>query len=213
MPGERQPTLPRSRRRAAELLTRRRPRRRATPAERTRQRFAHAERRPAGAAAHRRRQADRRRRRPPLRRRDRSRRARGHDAVSMAATDEAISPRWPRDRAARPLPFAFAKRHGVLVRELTRGRGRGRLSRRRARRSAVAEVRRFICVAACSSSASTPSASTTLLREAYEGGSGAAMDADGRRLEDETDLADLAAGHARSRRTCSRARTRRRSSG
>jgi general secretion pathway protein E len=110
--------------------------------------------------------------------------------VSTAATDEAILA--AADRVVdplRPLAFAFAKRHGVLVRGLT-GERVDAVVRDDASPLAVAEVRRHLRRALTIERVDADRFES-LLRQAYEGGSSATMDAMGG-LEEDTDLADLA---------------------
>ena len=89
----------------------------------------------------------------------------------------------------RPLPFAFAKRHGVLVRGLSDA-GADVVVRGDASPLAVAEVRRHVRRPLLIERVDADRFEV-LLRQAYEGGSSATMDAMGG-LEDETDLANLA---------------------
>ncbi|HEY7741260.1 MAG TPA: ATPase, T2SS/T4P/T4SS family, partial [Steroidobacteraceae bacterium] len=89
------------------------------------------------------------------------------------------------------LPFAFAKRHGVLVRAVVDGRAQV-VYREGAQPSAVAELRRFLGIPLVIERVAAP-AFDELLRKAYEGGSGeAGQIVEG--IEEETDLAGLAEG-------------------
>ena len=116
--------------------------------------------------------------------------AAGNVAVSTAATDEAILAAAGRVAdPVRPLPFAFAKRHGVLVRGFT-DEGVDVVVREGASPLAVAEVRRHLRRPLTITRVDIDQFET-LLRQAYEGGSSATMDAMGG-LEEETDLNDLA---------------------
>jgi general secretion pathway protein E len=110
--------------------------------------------------------------------------------VSTAATDDAILAAAGRVvEPPRPLPFIFAKRHGVLVRGLTEETADVVL-RAGASPLALAEVRRHLRRPLAVERVDAERFEA-LLRQAYEGGSSAAMDAMGG-LEDETDLANLA---------------------
>ncbi len=89
------------------------------------------------------------------------------------------------------LPFAFAKRHGVLVRGVSDGKAQV-VYREGAQPSAVAELRRFLGIPLVIERVAEP-AFDELLRKAYEGGSGeAGQIVEG--IEGETDLAGLAEG-------------------
>jgi general secretion pathway protein E len=89
------------------------------------------------------------------------------------------------------LPFAFAKRHGVLVRSVSDGKAQV-VYRQGAQASAVAELRRFLGIPVVIERVS-PAVFDDLLRKAYEGGSGeAGQIVEG--IEGETDLAGLAEG-------------------
>jgi general secretion pathway protein E len=89
------------------------------------------------------------------------------------------------------LPFAFAKRHGVLVRAVIDGKAQV-VYREGAQPSAVAELRRFLGMPIVIERVAEP-AFDELLRKAYEGGSGeAGQIVEG--IEGETDLAGLAEG-------------------
>jgi general secretion pathway protein E len=89
------------------------------------------------------------------------------------------------------LPFAFAKRHGVLVRGVVEGKAQV-VYREGAQPSAVAELRRFLGIPLVIERVAE-SAFDELLRKAYEGGSGeAGQIVEG--IEGETDLAGLAEG-------------------
>ncbi|MGB5133441.1 MAG: hypothetical protein WBO00_12525, partial [Steroidobacteraceae bacterium] len=89
------------------------------------------------------------------------------------------------------LPFAFAKRHGVLVRAVVDGKAQV-VYREGAAPSAIAELRRFLGMPLVIERVA-PAAFDELLRKAYEGGSGeAGQIVEG--IEDETDLAGLAEG-------------------
>jgi general secretion pathway protein E len=110
--------------------------------------------------------------------------------VNTSSTDEAILVAAGRvTDPLRPLPFAFAKRHGVLVRSLTDGEADVVL-RDGASPLAIAEVRRHLR-RPLRLERVAPERFESLLREAYEAGSGTTMDAMGG-LEEETDLSHLA---------------------
>ncbi len=110
--------------------------------------------------------------------------------MSTATTDEAIVAATGRvSEPPRPLPFAFAKRHGVLVRGLT-DETADVVLRAGASPLALAEVRRHLRRPLTVERVDAERFEA-LLREAYEGGSSAAMDAMGG-LEEETDLGSLA---------------------
>jgi len=108
----------------------------------------------------------------------------------------------------RKLSFPFAKRHGVLVRGVNDGYA-DTVCRPGVTPQALAEVRRFVGVP-LKLERVTAEVFDSLLRIAYEAGSGAAMQMlEG--LDDNTDLAHLATTSP-NRRICSRATMRRRSS-
>ncbi len=110
--------------------------------------------------------------------------------MSTAATDEAIIAAAGRVvEPARPLPFAFAKRHGVLVKSVGDDRVEVAI-RKGASPMAVAEVRRHLG-RPLTIERLDEGRFETLLQQVYESGSSATMDAMGG-LEDETDLANLA---------------------
>jgi general secretion pathway protein E len=89
------------------------------------------------------------------------------------------------------LPFAFAKRHGVLVRGVVDGKAQI-VYREGAQPSSVAELRRFLGIPLIIERVAE-TAFDELLRKAYEGGSGeAGQIVEG--IEGETDLAGLAEG-------------------
>jgi general secretion pathway protein E len=89
------------------------------------------------------------------------------------------------------LPFAFAKRHGVLVRAVSDGKAQV-VYRQGAHPSAVAELRRFLGIPLVIERVNA-AVFDDLLRKAYEGGSGeAGQIVEG--IEGETDLAGLAEG-------------------
>ena len=99
----------------------------------------------------------------------------GRAAVKTAATSEDILAAADRvTDPTRPLPFVFAKRHGVLVRGLTDGNA-DVVIRADTSPLAVAEVRRLLRRPLMLERVNGERFET-LLREAYEGGSGAAMD-------------------------------------
>ncbi|HEX5418529.1 MAG TPA: type II secretion system ATPase GspE [Gammaproteobacteria bacterium] len=83
----------------------------------------------------------------------------------------------------RPLPFAFAKRHGVLIQEVENGRGRA-IYRRGALPLSLAEVRRFAGIP-IDFEAVDPEHFDLRLQTAYESGAAMTM-VEG--LDDETDL-------------------------
>jgi type II secretion system protein E len=110
--------------------------------------------------------------------------------VSTAATDEAILAAAGRvTDPTRPLPFTFAKRFGVLVRSLSDAEA-DVVIREGVSPLSVAEVRRHLR-RRLKLERVDAERFEVLLREAYEAGSGTAMDAMGG-LEGETDLANLA---------------------
>ncbi|HVN41842.1 MAG TPA: type II secretion system ATPase GspE [Steroidobacteraceae bacterium] len=110
--------------------------------------------------------------------------------MGTAATDEAILAAAGRvAEPLRPLPFTFAKRHGVLVRALTEGSAKV-VVRDDASAHVVAEVRRHLR-RPLELERVDGERFEALLREVYEAGSGTTMDAMGG-LEEETDLANLA---------------------
>jgi general secretion pathway protein E len=110
--------------------------------------------------------------------------------VNSAATGEVILAAAGRvSEPQRPLPFAFAKRYGVLVRELTEDSAEVVL-RDGASPLALAEVRRHLR-RHLKVERAAPEQFEALLRQVYEAGSGAAMDAMGG-LEEDTDLTHLA---------------------
>jgi general secretion pathway protein E len=110
--------------------------------------------------------------------------------VNTAATGEVILAAAGRvSEPQRPLPFAFAKRYGVLVRELTEDSAEVVL-RDGASPLALAEVRRHLR-RHLKVERAAPEQFEALLRQVYEAGSGAAMDAMGG-LEEDTDLTHLA---------------------
>ena len=89
------------------------------------------------------------------------------------------------------LPFAFAKRHGVLVRAVADGKAQV-VYREGAQPAAVAELRRFLGIPLVIERVAEATFDE-LLRKAYEGGSGeAGQIVEG--IEGETDLAGLAEG-------------------
>ena len=199
MPGERQPTLPALETLVPpELLN---PARTASPPGNTPAQRAEAPRDPVTPS--RRRGPHRRAETPP---RQPTRSAAGsrvqyelqgrHDAVSTAATDEAILAATGRvTDPTRPLPFTFAKRHGVLV------RARATPSADVVIRDGVSPQRSPRCAGICavrsSSSASSAERFELLLREAYEGGSGSTRWTRWAGLEEETDLAQPRPGNPR----------------
>ena len=110
--------------------------------------------------------------------------------MNSAATGEVILAAAGRvSEPQRPLPFAFAKRYGVLVRELTEDSAEVVL-RDGASPLALAEVRRHLR-RHLKVERAAPEQFEALLRQVYEAGSGAAMDAMGG-LEEDTDLTHLA---------------------
>ncbi len=110
--------------------------------------------------------------------------------MNTATTDEAIAAATGRvGDPVRPLSFTFAKRHGIVVRsvgenaiEVAAREGVSPLALAEARR----HLRRPLLIERV-----TGERFESLLREVYEAGSGATMDAMGG-LEEESDLADLA---------------------
>jgi len=110
--------------------------------------------------------------------------------VNTATTGEAILAAAGRvAEPIRPLPFAFAKRYGVLVRALTDD-GADVVLREGASPLALAEVRRHLRRHLRVESAGAEHFEA-LLRQVYEAGSSATMDAMGG-LEEDTDLSHLA---------------------
>jgi len=110
--------------------------------------------------------------------------------VSTASTDEAILAAADRvTDPLRPVAFAFAKRHGVLVRAVEEDSA-DVVVRAGASPLAVAEVRRHLR-RPLKLERVDADRFETLLRQVYEAGSGTTMDAMGG-FEEETDLADLA---------------------
>jgi len=110
--------------------------------------------------------------------------------VNTAATGDVILAAAGRvSEPPRPLPFAFAKRYGVLVRELTEDAADVVL-RDGASPLALAEVRRHLRRHLRVERADAEQFEA-LLRQVYEAGSGATMDAMGG-LEEDTDLSHLA---------------------
>ena len=104
--------------------------------------------------------------------------------MSTAATDEAILAATGRVAdPPRPLPFVFAKRHGVLVRGFT-DEAADVVMRHGASPLALAEVRRHLRRPLTVERVDAERFEV-LLRQAYEGGSSAAMDAMGG-LEEES---------------------------
>ena len=94
-------------------------------------------------------------------------------------------------RSAPRVPFAFARRHGVLVRSIAEGKAHV-IYRDGTPASSVAELRRFLGLPLVIERAS-PEAFDDLLRKSYEGGGGeAGQIAEG--LEEDQDLTHLAAG-------------------
>ena len=110
--------------------------------------------------------------------------------MNTAATGDVILAAAGRvSEPPRPLPFAFAKRYGVLVRELTEDAADVVL-RDGASPLALAEVRRHLRRHLRVERADAEQFEA-LLRQVYEAGSGATMDAMGG-LEEDTDLSHLA---------------------
>ncbi len=110
--------------------------------------------------------------------------------MSTTATDEAILAAAGRvTDPVRPLPFAFAKRHGVMVRDIAEDSA-DVVVRDGASPLALAEVRRHLRRPLKLERVNVERFDL-LLREAYEAGSGTTMDAMGG-LDEETDLANLA---------------------
>jgi general secretion pathway protein E len=110
--------------------------------------------------------------------------------VNAAATGEVILAAAGRvAEPPRPLPFTFAKRYGVLVRAITED-GADVVLREGASPLALAEVRRHLRRHLKIERASAEHFET-LLRQVYEAGSSATMDAMGG-LEEDTDLTHLA---------------------
>ncbi|HEX2138103.1 MAG TPA: hypothetical protein VHG33_00165, partial [Woeseiaceae bacterium] len=91
--------------------------------------------------------------------------------------------------AARPLPFSFAKRHGVLIREIRHGRA-DTVYRAGASPLVIAEARRFAGVP-LELTRVTPAAFDAMLQQTYEQGSHKAMQMVGD-LDEQTDLLQVA---------------------
>ncbi len=112
--------------------------------------------------------------------------------MSDMASDPQLPPTVPPTPGAtiaRKLPFTFAKRHGILVLKSDGTGGEG-VYRPGISPAAVAEARRFTGLR-LNLAPAEPALFDKLLQQAYEGGSGAAMQmVEG--LEDTTDLAHLA---------------------
>jgi general secretion pathway protein E len=110
-------------------------------------------------------------------------------AVAMAPHSRAaVAPAAVAAAPDRRLSFAYAKRHGVLVREINGGNARCAY-RAGASPLALAEVRRFLRLP-LKIERVEDAAFDALLREAYEAGSDAMQAVEG--IEDTTDLAHLA---------------------
>ena len=112
------------------------------------------------------------------------------DAMTAAAgpAPEPVAPRT-RGGRGRLLPFAFAKRHGILITELGEVRGQA-VCRPNVKALSLAEARRFARVPLELREVSEEEFDQ-LLNRAYESGSNAAMQmAEG--LESETDLSQVA---------------------
>jgi general secretion pathway protein E len=110
--------------------------------------------------------------------------------MSTAATDDAIASATHNVlEPPRPLSFAFAKRYGVMLRALEDDRAEI-VFRSGAAPAAIAEVRRHLG-RPLRLERVDPERFDLLLRQSYEAGSSAAMDAMGG-FEDEADLANLA---------------------
>jgi general secretion pathway protein E len=90
---------------------------------------------------------------------------------------------------ARPLPFSFAKRHGVLIREITGGKA-DTVYRTGASPLSLAEARRFAGVP-LKLTRVTPAAFDAMLQQTYEQGSHKAMQMVGD-LDEQTDLLRVA---------------------
>jgi general secretion pathway protein E len=110
--------------------------------------------------------------------------------MNTATTDEAIvNATHSVLEPSRPLSFAFAKRYGVMLRALEDDRAEV-VFRSGAAPAAIAEVRRHLG-RPLRLERVDPEHFDLLLRQSYEAGSSAAMDAMGG-FEDEADLANLA---------------------
>ena len=127
----------------------------------------------------------------------------------MAANLDSLEPAAAPEVAPthRTLPFAFAKRHGVLIQELREG-GAQAIYRTGAAAQSIAEVRRFAGVPVRFSEVD-PETFDATLQAAYESGAAMTM-VEG--LNDDTDLSPSRSSFP-SRRTSSTATTKRRSSG
>src|SRR3569832_1018389 len=127
-----------------------------------------------------------------------------------AQPDELASATPAAPEAPRRLPFAYAKRHGVLVNQWDNGRAivwcRPDVSA-----ATLAEVRRYLGAPITLESIDTARFDYQL-RQAYEQGASEAMDIMGD-LGDDTWISRASRRPCPSRRTCSRARTTRPSSG
>ncbi|MGD9388798.1 MAG: type II secretion system ATPase GspE [Gammaproteobacteria bacterium] len=109
-------------------------------------------------------------------------------AAEAGGTVEPVAPRTPGGRG-RLLPFAFAKRHGILIISLEDERGEA-VCRPDIKPLSVAEARRFARVPLQLREVSEEEFDTRL-QQAYESGSNAAMQmAEG--LESDTDLSQVA---------------------
>ncbi len=108
------------------------------------------------------------------------------DAESTAA--EPGKPRQPEPRTVNPLPFAFAKRHGVLITDFVGNRVEV-VCREGVKPASLAETRRF---AGCPVLVRQVDSDTFdgMLQEAYEGRSASAMQMEG--LDEDLDLFEVA---------------------
>ena len=102
---------------------------------------------------------------------------------------ELVEPVLEAETPARPLPFSFAKRHGVLIREIVDGKA-DTVYRTGASPLSLAETRRFAGVPLTLTRV-TGEAFDAMLQQAYEQGSHKAMQMVGD-LDENTDLSQVA---------------------
>ncbi|HEX7062609.1 MAG TPA: type II secretion system ATPase GspE [Woeseiaceae bacterium] len=111
-----------------------------------------------------------------------------HETDAITAPEQPLE-LVPDEAPARPLPFSFAKRHGVLIREI-RGGVADTVYRTGASPLSLAETRRFAGVPLELTRVS-PSVFDAMLRQTYEQGSHKAMQMVGD-LDEQTDLLQVA---------------------
>ncbi len=111
------------------------------------------------------------------------------EIVLEVESEETLPTLAPVEVTQRPLPFSFAKRHGVLIRDIVDGIANA-VYRTGASPLSLAEARRFVGVP-MKLSRVTSEAFDGLLQQAYEQGSHAAMQMVGD-LDDHTDLLQVA---------------------